>query len=84
MDVATVPGAPTCVDGAVPILSVPGRPWGDIENGERMRLYVLHMTGGFARSLVIMVSAPESAFEQAVDAAAPVLDSFEFTGQGHG
>jgi hypothetical protein len=78
LDVAAVPGAPTCVDGAVPILSVPGRPWGDIESGERMRLYVLHMTGGFARSLVIMISAPATAFKQTVEAAAPVLDSFEF------
>jgi hypothetical protein len=79
MDLAAVPGASTCVvDGAVPILSVPGRPWGDIENGERMRLYVLPMTGGFARSLVIMITAPEAAFERTVEAAAPVLDSFEF------
>lgn len=78
IDVAAVPGAPTCVDGAVPILSVPGRPWGDIENGQRTRLYVLHMTGGFARSLVIMITAPETAFKQTVEAAAPVLDSFEF------
>ena len=79
LDVAAVPGASTCVvDGAVPVLSVPGRPWGDIENGERMRLYVLPMTGRFARSLVIMITAPETAFEQTVEAATPVLDSFEF------
>jgi hypothetical protein len=79
VDVAAVPGASTCVvDGAVPILSVPGRPWGDIASGERMRLYVLPMTGGFARSLVIMITAPESTFDQTVEAAAPVIDSFRF------
>lgn len=79
LDVAAVPGASTCVvDGAVPVLSVPGRPWGDIENGQRTRLYVLHMTGRFARSLVIMITAPETAFERTVEAATPVIDSFEF------
>jgi hypothetical protein len=79
LDVAAVPGASPCVaDGAVPILSVAGRPWGDIENGQRTRLYVLPMTGRFARSLVIMITAPETTFEQTLEAAAPVVESFEF------
>jgi hypothetical protein len=28
--------------------------------------------------MVIMITAPEAAFERAIEAAAPVLDSFEF------
>ena len=42
------------------------------------RLYVLDLPGGSARALAIMITAPEAAFELALDAAAPVLDSFEF------
>ena len=52
LDVAAVPGASTCIDGTVPLLSVPGQPWGDIAHGERVRLYVLDLTKGHARSLV--------------------------------
>ncbi|HZB78529.1 MAG TPA: hypothetical protein VE522_01615 [Actinomycetota bacterium] len=91
LDVAAAPGASTCPAGSgprsVPVVSVSGRgdAWGLIDRGELGRLYVLDLPGGSARALVIMITAPEAAFEQAVQAAAPVVDSFEFhTGQWHG
>jgi hypothetical protein len=37
------------------------------------------LSGGSARTLAILITAPEAAlFERAVEAAAPILDSFEF------
>jgi hypothetical protein len=79
LDVAAVPGASTCISGEIPVLSVAGREaWGDISHGDLGRLYVLDLPGGFARALAIWIRAPEAAFERAVEAAAPVLDSFEF------
>jgi hypothetical protein len=84
LDVAAVPGASTCprVGGpevSVPVVSVSDREgWGVIVHGELGRLYVLDLPGGSARALVIMITAPEAAFERTVEAAAPVVDSFEF------
>ena len=84
LDVAAVPGASTCprVGGpevSVPVVSVSDREgWGVIVHGELGRLYVLDLPGGSARALVIMITAPEAAFERTVEAAASVVDSFEF------
>jgi hypothetical protein len=84
LDVAAVPGASTCprVGGpevSVPVVSVSDREgWGVIAHGELGRLYVLDLPGGSARALVIMITAPEAAFERTVEAAASVVDSFEF------
>jgi hypothetical protein len=79
LDVAAVPGASTCSFGRVPVVSVASREaWGGIDHGDLGRLYVLDIPGGSARALVIMIGAPEAAFERAVEAAAPVVDSFEF------
>jgi hypothetical protein len=80
LDVAAVPGASTCVAGNVPVVSVYNREsaWGGIDPGDRGRLYVLDLPGGSARALVIMIIAPEAAFERLLQAAAPVVDSFEF------
>ena len=82
MDVVAAPGASIapCGVSAVPVVSVPGRgAWGDVELGDLGRLYVLDLPGGSARTLAIWITAPEGAlFEQAVEAAAPILDSFEF------
>lgn len=80
LDVAAVPRASTCLTGHVPVVPVAGREpaWGGIDPGDRGRFYVLDVPGGFARALVIMITAPESVFERVVEAAAPVVDSFEF------
>ena len=44
-----------------------------------MRLYLLDLPEGMsARILAIAISAPESEFERVVEAATPILDSFEF------
>jgi hypothetical protein len=82
MDVVAVAGAsgrPCNLGGAVDVVYVPGPPWGSVEPGGHGRLYVLNLPGGSARTLAIWITARDAAlFEQAVDAAAPVLDSFEF------
>jgi hypothetical protein len=82
MDVVAAPGASIAPCGGVrvPVVSVPGRgAWGGVGLGDLGRLYVLDLPGGFARTLAILINAPEGAlFERAVEAAAPVLDSFEF------
>ena len=47
--------------------------------GERMRLYLFDIPNGSTiRTMAIAIVAPESRFERAVDAAAPVVDSVEF------
>jgi hypothetical protein len=81
MDVVAAPGASIgpCSASSVDVVSVPGRPWGGVGLGDLGRLYVLDLPGGSARTLAILITAPEAAvFERAVEAAAPVLDSFEF------
>jgi hypothetical protein len=78
MDVAPVPGAATCPNGAVPVVSTSNSGWGTMGPGELGRLYVLDVPGGSVRTLVIRITAPEAAFERAVEAAAPVVDSIEF------
>jgi hypothetical protein len=82
MDVVAAPGASTapCRGSDVPVVSVPGREaWGDFGVGDLGRLYVLDLPGGSARTLAILITAPDGRFfEQAVEAAAPVLDSFQF------
>jgi hypothetical protein len=79
LDVAAVPGASACSGGGLPVVSVADREaWGDIDHGDRGRLYVLELPGGSARALAIMITAPEAAFDRAVEAAAPVVESFEF------
>ena len=47
--------------------------------GERMRLYLFDMPGGSSmRTIAIAIVAPESSFDRAVAAAAPVVESAEF------
>jgi hypothetical protein len=78
MDVAPVPGASRCPNGGVPVVSTSNSGWGTMGPAELGRLYVLDLPGGSARTLVIMIMASEAAFERAVEAAAPVVESFEF------
>ena len=46
--------------------------------GQRIRLYLLDLPGGPARTVAIVIAASEPSFEQLVEATAPILDSFEF------
>jgi hypothetical protein len=78
LDLAAVPGASTCPNGAVPVVSTSNGGWGTMAHGELGRLYILDLPGGSARTLVIMITASEAAFDRAVKAAAPVVESFEF------
>jgi hypothetical protein len=82
IDVIAAPGAslgPCTADESVDIVTVPGRPWANVGTGELARLYLLDLPGGSARTLAILITAPsETAFELAVSAARPVLDSFEY------
>lgn len=48
------------------------------EGDKRMRLYVLDLPGGSAETLAIVIVAPEDDFDAAVQAARPIIDSFEF------
>ena len=43
-----------------------------------MRLYLLDLPGGSTRTLTIAIVASGRDFERVVEAAAPILDSFEF------
>jgi hypothetical protein len=47
-------------------------------DGTRMRLYLLDLPGGSARTLAIAIVASAPDFEQVVESAAPIVDSFEF------
>jgi hypothetical protein len=82
MDVVTATGAslgPCTADESVDVVNVPGRPWGNVAPTQWGGLYVMDLPGGSARTLAILITAPgEAAFQQALDAAEPVLDSFEF------
>jgi hypothetical protein len=81
MDVAAAPGASIgpCSESSVDVVSVPDRPWGGVELGDLARLYVLVLPGGSARTLAILITAPDAAlFEQGVETAAPILESFQF------
>lgn len=49
-----------------------------LEQGQRMRLYLVEFPGDPARILAIAVVAPEDRFDSAVEQAAPILDSLEF------
>ena len=93
LDVAPVQGASTCEgsgegighwDG-VPVLTATrhtklGPPLvSGVAHGKRMRVYLLDLPGGAAaRTLAIMIVATEADFEMAVEAARPILDSFDF------
>jgi dipeptidyl aminopeptidase/acylaminoacyl peptidase len=79
LDVAAVPGASTCPgEDSVSVLSMLQPGGGRVSHGTLGRLHVLDLPGGSARALAILITAREAAFERAVEAAAPVVDSFEF------
>ena len=83
MDVVAAPGATVCEYWGTPLVVSGPRsrdPQGPgLEQGQRMRLYLLDLPeGSSARILAIAVVAPETSFEQVVDATAPIVDSIEF------
>jgi hypothetical protein len=73
MDVVNIAGAIACE----------GRPRAAVSRyepapGDRMRLYLVDLPGGPARILSVAIVASESGFENVVESAQPVVDSFEF------
>jgi hypothetical protein len=55
------------------------RTWTGVATGRWMRFYLVDVSEGLSmRILAIAIIAPESSFERAVEAAAPVIDSVEF------
>jgi hypothetical protein len=88
MDVVAATGASVCeVVPAAQVVAPPpsAGPNGDIgfsganlDQGHRMRLYLLDLPGGPARMLAIAIIAPDARFEHVVEAAAPIIASFDF------
>lgn len=76
MDVAPVLVAGPC-NGAFPVVSG-SLSWAVVTPTQMGRLYLLDLPGGSARALAILIIATEGDFDRAVQAAAPVVDSFEF------
>jgi hypothetical protein len=83
MDVVAATGASVCPDWEGPgVVRQTGVEDLDatvvLGGGQQMRLYLLDLPGGSAQILAIAIVAPEARFEGVVEAAAPILDSFEF------
>ncbi|MGZ8571530.1 MAG: hypothetical protein ACXWW5_04810 [Actinomycetota bacterium] len=88
MDVTVAPGASVCEVFPSPLVLTQGddaryggpRPPGvDLDQGNRMRLYLLdHPEGSATRILAIAIVAPEARFDSVIEAATPIMDSFEF------
>jgi hypothetical protein len=88
LDVVAATGASLCLAVPAPQVVAPAPtagPNGDLgssgtplAHGDRMRLYLIDLPGGSARILAIAIIAPDARFEHVVEAAAPILDSFEF------
>ena len=79
MDLVAAPGAGACDRfelGGPGVMTDTGLP-----SGNRMRLYLLDFPGGSAEILAIAYSEEEKHFEEGVESAAPILESFEFQGQ---
>jgi hypothetical protein len=75
MDVVVITGASVCgVAGTPQVVTETG-----LDRGARMRLYLLDLPEGLsARILAIAIVAPHARFERVVEAAAPIVDSFDF------
>ncbi len=84
MDVVAAPGASVCDYWDVPlVVSLTGveQAWAsvDLRARHRMRLYLLDLPEGLsARILAIAIVSQEDRFEAVLEAAAPIVDSFEF------
>lgn len=79
MDITAAAEASACDLGPWPVLTDGGRGWTGLDEGRRMRLYLIDVPDGLAtRILAIAVVAPQSRFDKTLAAATPVLDSIEF------
>ena len=92
MDVAPAPGASICDSGGglgEPVLFTSAEPhlgpgsglWRsqvDLWHGNSYRVYLLDVPAGSSRILAVVVSAEPRMFELVIEAAVPILDSFEF------
>jgi hypothetical protein len=81
MDLVIAPGASVCEwrGGDHPVLTASDSWPVGLEYGERMRLYLLDLPEGMsARTFAIAISAPEADFERVLEAAAPIVGSFDF------
>jgi hypothetical protein len=82
VDVTSADGVAPCPDGDAPVLA-PQVDSGDVlrevvvGHDDRVRLHVFDVPGGRARTVAILVIAPTPAFERAMTAAQPILESFE-------
>ncbi|MDQ3096254.1 MAG: hypothetical protein M3Q82_09950 [Actinomycetota bacterium] len=86
LDVTVAPGASVCE--VIPSTQVlthndghtgPGPPGLNLDQGSRMRLYLLDLPEGTTtRILAIAIVAPEARFEDVIAAAAPIIESIEF------
>lgn len=73
MDVTAAPDASICHDWGWPAVVTGAY----VDESSRMRLYLLDLPGTPSRILAIALTAPTSDFERAIEAEAPLLDSFE-------
>ena len=84
MDVVAATGASICLSVPAPQVVAPPPTAGHLgqgtplAHGHRMRLYLIDLPGGSARILAIAIIAPDARFEHVVEAAAPIMNSFEF------
>jgi hypothetical protein len=76
MDITTTGGTSVCQE-SFPSAEVVTRP--TLEEGIRMRLYLLDLPEGSSERIVmIAIAAPETRFDAVIEAAAPIIDSIEF------
>lgn len=83
MDVTSAPGASVCEAYPAPMVLKPDDDdsWRGLalEHGSRMRLYLLDVPEGLSiQVLAIAIVAPEARFQRVIEAAAPIVGSFEF------
>lgn len=76
IDIVAAAGASLCPNGSNPLGTGRLGTGAGLDQGDRMRLYLLDLPGGGI--LAITIVAPKAYFERVVEAAAPILDSFEF------
>jgi hypothetical protein len=80
MDVTAAPGASVCEEYPAPLVLAPDEGSGvTLKQASRTRLYLLDAPEGSSiRILAIAINAPERDFERVMEAAEPIVDSFEF------
>jgi hypothetical protein len=77
MDVTAATSGNLCGEVGVPEVMAGGTATG-LEPEQRMRLYLFDYPGESGRILAIAIIAPEDRFEYVLEAATPILNSFEF------